>query len=325
MFSNVIGHGPILEQLSTLIQEKNPAGTFLFHGPPSVGKKTVALEASKYLLCQEKTDDCSCESCRRLWDEHPDFLFVGKEGKIKVEEVGNFQNFVSKGPFLSDRKIAVFDNLDNITWEASNKLLKTFEDPTDNFSFFLISSNPSSIIPTIRSRCMSYEFSGLKQEDISNVIFKKMGFEMAKARILGWIGSGGHSDIFAQAGTYLSARDYALEFLQMLDNKDIISWLDYVDKIESNTMGIFIDMIVLLFTDMILIKKGIERIINNDMREQLDKVSKRFDEMSFILSTNFLSSVKRYAYLNVDLKMNLKNCLIKIYPFFSRPLPRRKK
>ena len=41
---------------------------------------------------------------------------------------------------------------------SSNALLKILEEPKKNTSFFLISHQPSRLLPTIRSRCIKFKF-----------------------------------------------------------------------------------------------------------------------------------------------------------------------
>jgi DNA polymerase III subunit delta' len=142
----IIGHERVLERLKPLSKAGN--GTFLFYGPPSIGKRTVAFEIAKELLCLGNcTEDKPCQSCSR--PEHPDFLCIGRYSKIKVEDVDNLILFTTTLPFISKVKVVVIDNVENITVEAANRLLKTLEEPPQRFIFFLVSSNPGTILPTI--------------------------------------------------------------------------------------------------------------------------------------------------------------------------------
>jgi len=318
VFSSVIGHEHLKSKLSAMFQKEDQTGTFLFSGPPSVGKRTVAFDASKYILCKESGDDeCSCYSCERFGKDHPDFFCMGSKDRIKTADADLFLDFVSTRPFLSNRKVAVIDNAETATWEAANKLLKIIEEPYKDFSFFVISSDPGSVLPTIVSRCIKYNFERLSQGDLINIIWKKMGFELPKAQILAWIGSGSPIDIFSNAGSYLSLRDHAVEFVSGLKRTNLIDSMDYIDKIPKKDLPIFSDMILMVMTDLLLIKNGIEDIANSDARESLKKLSEKFNGRALAGATSFFSQAKKYSSLNVNMNMVLKNILIKSYPLFA--------
>ena len=148
MFSSIIGHDQLKERLSAHLK-KDPAGTYLFYGPASIGKRTTAFEASKAVLCHNRiADDCDCPSCKKFKSGHPDFFTVGQDGKIKVADVDRFLEFAETTPLLSDFKAAVLDNAHEITWEAANRLLRVLEEPPAGFVIFLVSSDPQSLLLT---------------------------------------------------------------------------------------------------------------------------------------------------------------------------------
>lgn len=317
-YSAIIGHKNVTQSLFQLIDIPNQTGTFLFYGPPSIGKRTVAFETAKYFLCiGDKTDGCQCQSCKRFPENHPDFFCTGTQEKIKVEDVDRILDFCSLVPFLSNKKIIILDNADNISSEASNRLLKTLEETPENFCFFIVTTNPSFILPTILSRCIKYSFEILSQEDIINIIWKKLGFELPQARILGWIASGSSVDIFSKAGAYLKFRDKAFDFLRNSKRKDIIDAFDYIDTVDQKNMKIFADMLLLIITDLLFIKNNIEDIANADLRKDLKDLSQMFDSRALIGTASYISQAKKYTHLNVNMNLTLKNILIKTYPLLQ--------
>ena len=271
----MIGNQELTERFSEILSKGWGISSSLFYGPPSVGKRTAAFEVSKSILCigSHLIEECRCRSCIRSLEDHPDFLCVGQFEKIKVDDIDSVLSFTSVTPFLSAKKIVILDNADNMTWEASNRLLKVIEEPPEKVVFFLVSSNPDYIIPTIRSRCIPFLFEKLSREDCTNIICKKIGFDLPKAVVLGWIASGSYSDVFSKAGVYLKNRDMAMGFMSALKAKDPLDALDFVDRVERSEMPVFLDMVMLVMNDLIIIKENVGDIVNADMRKELEKLS----------------------------------------------------
>jgi DNA polymerase-3 subunit delta' len=312
MFSDIIGHDDIKERLVSLIG--NPSGTYLFHGPPSSGKRTVAFETAKAILCEKKIgDNCTCKSCKRFNRGHPDFLCIGQHDKIKVADVDQVIDFTFLSPLLSDRKVIVIDNADDITWEAANRLLKILEEPPVFFSFFLITSNPQALIPTILYRCFKYEFNSMSKKDMAMVITKKLGFEPDQAKVLSNIAVDSSVDVFSKAGQLIKYRDMAVEFILAFKQRDLIDQLDFVDKIERSDMAVFSDMVLLVLTDLLLLSNGIHEIGNVDIIKKLTKISELFNKKALIGVTSAFSQVKRNLNLNVNIAFVFKTTLIRIH------------
>lgn len=313
----VIGHEKLKEKLLRRLKE-HPAGVYLFCGPANVGKRTLAFEAARLLLCENKSEGkCTCLSCKRFNLEHPDFLCVGQRERIKVTDVESILNFSSTAPMISNYKGVVIDNAHEMTMEAANRLLKILEEPPDNFVFFLISSEPQYIIPTVLSRCIRYEFGNLTREELTLIINKKLGFSPKKAEILGILAADSSLDVFGNAGLYLVYRKMAVEFLSGVKTRSLVDSFDYVDKIEKQDLPIFVDMLILVMTDLLLLKNSVKNITNTDMLEDLNKICEKVHEKALVVVVGLMTQIKKYLYLNINLNLYLKNALIKSDPYFK--------
>lgn len=312
-YTSIYGHHDLLRMISDI-----QPGTYLFYGAVSIGKRTVAFETARYGLCLDiPGDSCKCHSCVQFQQgSHPDFLCIGRTDKVRVLDVDRLLEFLSKMPFLSKRKIAVIDNIHNMTYEASNRLLKVLEEPPEGFSFFLITHDITQVFDTVLSRCIRYRFGSLSQEDLTNVIWKKMGFELSEARVLSWISCKSSIDVFSQAGTCIKCRDRALRLITIARHGDLIEIMDFIDKIDRVDYPVLIDMTMLLLTDLLFIQEGVG-IVNADLKESLEKLSKSFNSKALVAATSIFSQAKKNMYLNVNLGIVLKNIMIKTQPMFT--------
>jgi len=316
MLSSVIGHEQLKKKLIIRLKE-HPTGVYLFCGPSSIGKRTTAFEFSKRILCLTGDARCGCPSCERFKTEHPDFLCVGQQEKIKVKDVTLIKEFSSTTPMVSDKKIIIIDNAHEITSEAAHRLLKLLEEPPPNFSFFLITSEPRYLIPTIQSRCVKYEFGNLSREELTTIMKKKLGFTPKKAEILGYLAADSSMDVFSNAGLYLKYRELAVEFMGSIKTRPLIDSIDFVDKVDKDDLPLFTDMVVLILTDFLLLKNRITDITNRDKVEKFTKIAAELNDKALIFAVGLFTQIKRYMYLNINLNLPFKNALIKSYPYFS--------
>jgi len=319
MYSTVYGHKRVKEKLSRLVSRGDLTGSFLFYGPPSIGKRTTAFLTAKYALClNQQEEDCTCESCRKFGSEHPDFMCVGQVDRIKVEDIDRILDFTSVMPFTSDRKVIVLDNAESMTWEAGNRLLKLLEEPPDAVSIFLVTTDQNRLLPTIISRCHDFQFKSLSVEDATNVLWKCLGFNLSEARVLGWIASESSVDVFSNAGLYLKHRNQAFDFVSIFKQRDIIETLDYVDKFDKTEIAVFVDMVILIMTDFLTLLYGLENIINADMRDEMSKACRGFTDKELLAMINVLSQTKKHAYLNINLSTSFKSHLIRSFALLQR-------
>jgi len=317
MLSSIIGHEQLKKKLAIRLTD-HPEGALIFTGPASVGKRTTAFEASKVILCTEKAGKrCECHSCNRFRIEHPDFLCIGQHEKIKVDDVVSVIDFCRTTPLVSNNKVIVIDNANNITGEAANRLLKIIEEPPKNFTFILVTAEPQRVIPTILSRCVKYEFGNLNREELTKILQNKLGFTPKKAEILGLLAADSSLDVFSNAGLFLRYRQMAIEFLSGIKTRSLYDSLDYVDKIEKGDLPIFIDMIILVISDFLLLKSGITKIANIDVLEKFTKITEILNPKALMVVEGLFGQVKRYQYLNINLNLPLKNAVIKSHPYFT--------
>lgn len=167
------------------------AHAYLFVGPSQIGKKTLALELAKWLLCEKKSSPAllyerreqkaaACDSCRSCVDinknQHPDVFILSprqeeKKGVIKTFEIGigeirELRHRLSLFSFGAKYKIAIIDEADNMSREAANAFLKTLEEPTKDSLIFLISSSWQALLATILSRCQLIKFLPVPESEM---------------------------------------------------------------------------------------------------------------------------------------------------------------
>ena len=141
-------------------------------GKEGIGKKEIAKEIAKEILCLTKDEECNCKSCIRFDSQnHPDIKIINEESEtIKINTVREMIQTVYEKPILSDKKIYIINDCDKMTKEAQNSLLKTLEEPPEYIVIILIASNSDMILNTIKSRCTKIVFDKLKEKEIKEIL-----------------------------------------------------------------------------------------------------------------------------------------------------------
>lgn len=90
-----------------------------------------------------------------------------KQGVIPVAESERIVDKLSLKAYEGGKKVMVVWMAEKLQTEAANKLLKILEEPPPDTIFILLSEDPSSILPTIRSRTRIMPLDPLTDEDLS--------------------------------------------------------------------------------------------------------------------------------------------------------------
>ena len=190
MWHGIEGHDDVVERFRRTLKRDRLASTYLFVGPPGIGKRRFALQLAHGLLCSQSNDAsleaCGhCESCRLFAaGNHPDLELIGlpkDKTKLPIELfVGDRDHRHQQGlchrmalkPFLAGRKIAIIDDADHFNQESANCLLKTLEEPPEHLLLILIGTSPSRQLPTIRSRAQVVGFQPLDSETVMRILLE---------------------------------------------------------------------------------------------------------------------------------------------------------
>lgn len=173
--------------LTRILTGRTPAHAYLFFGPPSSGKEEAAKRFGMALLCQKKgTEPClACVSCKKIESgNHPDFRSIAPEGdSLKIGQIRVIKDDLRFPPLEGRWKVFVVTKTDLLTEEAAQSMLKLLEEPPVQAVFILVAPHPSSVLPTIASRCQWVPFI---QETVLSRQNKLMrdGFPDDPARVL---------------------------------------------------------------------------------------------------------------------------------------------
>ena len=160
-FSNILGNDRLMQNLSASIRKNRFSHFYLISGPEGSGKHTLADYLAGALLCAGEKKPCGvCPACRKvLAKAHPDYITVDdpEHKTVAVRVIREARESIFVRPNESERKIYLFPQEMGI--EGQNALLKVLEEPPSYGVFIILSNNPETLLPTVRSRCTELNLS----------------------------------------------------------------------------------------------------------------------------------------------------------------------
>ena len=159
------------------------------------------------LVCSGEGKPCGrCINClKALSDSHPDIKIFEPDPKtdnFRIETVRELRSDAYIVANEADRKVYILKDAQNMLVPAQNALLKVLEEPPEGVLFLLTADSLAGVLPTIRSRCISFAMAPVSPADCARYCTKQ-GVD-AKAAAL-------YSELFdGHIGTVLdAARDEA--------------------------------------------------------------------------------------------------------------------
>ena len=235
MFANILGNEKIKESLQNSVKAERISHSYLFIGTDGIGKKMIASEFAKMILCLDKNNKyCNnCKSCIEFdTNNNPDFKIIKPDGNsIKIEQIREIQDKIAEKPIISNKKAYIIDDADKMTQEAQNCLLKTLEEPPEYAIIILIGSNETAFLSTIKSRCIILHFKKIKDEEIAKFIREKYQIEIDNQNLLKAAqGSIGKAIQIKEDEEIYSKIDEIISNLENADNIDILKMAEIIYK-----------------------------------------------------------------------------------------------
>src|SRR5574344_711485 len=170
-FESVVGQEAITQTLKNIVVNKQVSQSYLFCGPRGVGKTTCARIFAKTINCTNLTPEgeaCNeCPSCKSFIQNRSMNIFeCDAASKNSVENIKDLINHVRIPPSTGSYSVFIIDEVHMITASALNAFLKTLEEPPSYAVFILATTEKYKILPTILSRCQTYDFNRISINDI---------------------------------------------------------------------------------------------------------------------------------------------------------------
>lgn len=239
-FDSVVGQEKVVSALKGMLKKDKIRPVILFYGAFGTGKTTLARIYAKHICClnydRKNLKPCGkCPSCLGFGKgnelkNHLSITELNCSDKTGVDDMRQVINNAMQNPYGSKYRVYIFDEAHKLSNSAQNSLLKILEEPPEHSIFLICTTEPQSLIPTIRSRCNpKFELNEVSYEDIVPYlehICEKEEIKI-KSKILVKIAKSCHGHIRDAVGTLDTVS-------AMIENGDKVDE-DNIDNIIENT------------------------------------------------------------------------------------------
>ena len=170
-FGTLIGQDNIAQTLKNSILRGQLAHAYLFCGPRGVGKTTTARIFAKMINCSNPSADMEpcgvCESCLSFAEGRSYCIHeLDAASNNGVEDIKALMDQVRVPPQVGRYSVYIIDEVHMLSQAAFNAFLKTLEEPPAHAIFILATTEKHKILPTILSRCQTYDFNRITVDNI---------------------------------------------------------------------------------------------------------------------------------------------------------------
>ncbi len=181
----LIGHAEAERELAQAFASGRAHHAWLIAGREGIGKATLAYRFARHVLARPQDRDpagtslevnaetTAARQVRAL--SHPGLLVLRRPwdprakrfaASILIDEVRRLRSFLGHTAGNDAWRVVIVDAADELNLNAANALLKSLEEPPARALFLLVASEPSKLLPTIRSRCRRLDLQPLAPEEL---------------------------------------------------------------------------------------------------------------------------------------------------------------
>jgi DNA polymerase III subunit delta' len=324
-----------------LARERFPHAAILA-GPEGAGKYTLAQMVAKALNCLEQPksdglpDFCGkCSNCSRiaqahdlsarfaeavetreamresdkreariLIQTHPEVMVIPPDPPqmlIKIGQVREVIDSVYYKPVEARRKVFIFTE-SSFMKEAANSLLKVLEEPPEYATLILLTTNPGELLPTIRSRAITFTLSALPVADLESALASERNELKPQQRaLIARLANGAMGRALSfKLEDYITARAAALTLLRTaIAGSDHGELFKTTETYRAGAEGRdrteqLLRTIYALLEDLLMLKSGSPELVRNtDIERELGRLSETVDFDWIVSASQRLAEVER--------------------------------
>lgn len=254
-FESLFGQGNISTTLKNSIIRGQLAHAYLFCGPRGVGKTTTARIFAKSINCLsplEGMEPCGhCESCLSFAKGRSYCIHeLDAASNNSVDDIRNLTEMVRIPPQIGKYSVYIIDEVHMLSSAAFNAFLKTLEEPPAHAIFILATTEKHKILPTILSRCQTYDFNRISIPDIvrnlSEIAQKEnIAIDTESLHVIAVKGDGSMRDSLTLFDQTVAFCGKEIKYEDVIRNLNVLDYEYYFKIIDNSLRGDYISSLLL--------------------------------------------------------------------------------
>ncbi|MDC1159952.1 AAA family ATPase [Candidatus Pelagibacter sp.] len=294
---NLYGMDYFMNEFIYLHESKKLPNKILLSGKKGIGKSTLAYHLINYALSTNEDftydkENLSINNNNKTFKliqnkSHPNFYLIDLIDEKKSIDIGQIREMITytnKSSFNTKPRFILIDNIENLNKNSVNALLKIVEEPNENIFFILIHNNEKNILPTLKSRCLTFKINLSFDEsiNISNKLVNTNVFDLINRDLL---------TVYDTPGYLIQLINFANEKKIDLMNYDLTTFLKLLINDSYYKKNKFVKQLIIKFIELYFLKnylisnkkKLLIKVYQNFLKKINDTEKFNLDEESLFL------------------------------------------
>ncbi len=259
--TSIYGYKYFFNEIIQLYNNRKMPNKILLSGKKGSGKSTFAYhlvnfflskdEELKYDLIENKINSENKSFKLLQNNSHPNFYLIdllAEKKNIDVAQIRGMISYTNKSTFNNQDRFIMIDNVEYLNKNSINALLKIIEEPNENIYFILIANSEKNILPTLKSRCITFKihFSFDETVNICNQIYNQNILNELNYDLINY---------YCTPGEIIKLIQFAEEKQINLRDHDVSSIISLIIVNTYYKKNIFIKNLLINFIELFLLKR----------------------------------------------------------------------
>ena len=259
--TSIYGYKYFFNEIIQLYNNRKMPNKILLSGKKGSGKSTFAYhlvnfflskdEELKYDLIENKINSENKSFKLLQNNSHPNFYLIdllAEKKNIDVAQIRGMISYTNKSTFNNQDRFIMIDNVEYLNKNSINALLKIIEEPNENIYFILINNSEKNMLPTLKSRCITFKihFSFDETVNICNQILNQNILNELNYDLINY---------YCTPGEIIKLIQFAEEKQINLRDHDVSSIISLIIENTYYKKNIFIKNLLINFIELFLLKR----------------------------------------------------------------------
>jgi DNA polymerase III subunit delta' len=287
-----------------------------------------ALIASGLTERGESADAAAVERTPLIIEPHPDaWLIVPDPVRLRTPvarpmiRVGQLRAVQRAAYFqpLGRRRVFILDGADTMRWDDADLFLKILEEPPESATLILLAQSPDAMLPTIRSRCLQFQFAPVPVEEIEQFLKTRSELKPADRKLAAQLSAG--SPGAALSIDLEESKRLRTSILRLLQNavaakkyNEIFAATAQLSKQEKESFENILSLFYSLLTDLLEASQGnLSRLPRNpDLRQEIESLAVQVDWQWVLQAARGLDTLEGRLRRNVGRQLGLDSLVVSL-------------